>query len=704
MLCAQEEFRLFNSRQIGYTLLRVCLVLILISVPKHLKAQSFEDKYQLADSLLEEDDFERVSQLLHELESEASSGQKFLVYKLWGDFYLSQSQSTLAVEAYKKVEQQAVPTSKEYLLQYARAVNDLGIAHYRNSDIFSAKDAHFRSLKLYSKHNDAKGYVYNYNNLGILYKELKELDSAIWAYEEGLKAADRTGEAEDLAFLYTNLGGIYVDNQNRPKGIDYFLKALNLFIEIEDMRMVNRLKVMLSVHYRKLGDVDKSKQYLEEARDYFIQEQDHVNLVRVYLRFIEWHFKEEDYQQAEAYIKLAEAELQYVDNQLLKSIIITKRGYLNYKKEDFLPAKSHFQQALVLLEGSGFKSHIAHNLIGLANIEVKENNYAKARSLVQQAYDLVGNKMNESDLKDYYFLMAETAEKLGNYKEGLSYFRQYSLVNDSLELIRQRGEIERIEYQLAQERMREQDRLKQEQLLNIEKQKADEQQVQLFFAVLLILILSVAVILIYRSALVRRQLASKNLKYAQELKTQHSIVQAQNIELIDINKELEELRERDRLLQEKEKALLQDNLEAKDRELAASTLASVENTQAMQALQDQLILLAQEAQNPEVQSELEKLNKELGRNLNLETNWTGFVRQFEKVHPRFFKALRVRHNNLTQNDLKILAYLKIGLSNKEIATAIRIEPDSVKKSTTRIKKKLNLEPELTLRDYINQLD
>mgnify|MGYP001487789005 CR=1 FL=1 len=56
----------------------------------------------------------------------------------------------------------------------------------------------------------------------------------------------------------------------------------------------------------------------------------------------------------------------------------------------------------------------------------------------------------------------------------------------------------------------------------------------------------------------------------------------------------------------------------------------------------------------------------------------------------FYNSLSVKYPTLTDNDLKLAAMIAMNMSNKEIAISKSITPESVKKTKTRLKHKLNL--------------
>jgi tetratricopeptide (TPR) repeat protein len=112
----------------------------------------------------------------------------------------------------------------------------------------------------------------------------------------------------------------------------------------------------------------------------------------------------------------------------------------------------------------------------------------------------------------------------------------------------------------------------------------------------------------------------------------------------------------------------------------------------------------------EIASKLEDFN-ELGINTSQlkqilyqdehqERFWLNFVRYFDRAHEGFFKKLNSRHPGISLNDEKHCAYLRMRFNNKEVALIMGISVDSVKKARQRLKKKLSLEPEKSLNDYL----
>lgn len=88
---------------------------------------------------------------------------------------------------------------------------------------------------------------------------------------------------------------------------------------------------------------------------------------------------------------------------------------------------------------------------------------------------------------------------------------------------------------------------------------------------------------------------------------------------------------------------------------------------------------------------------------DVKNEWNIFSEHFVEVHPSFFEHLTAIAPELSEENLKMCAYIKMGISNNEIANYMNILHGSVKRAQLRIKKKLNLPQNKTLRKYITEL-
>ena len=86
--------------------------------------------------------------------------------------------------------------------------------------------------------------------------------------------------------------------------------------------------------------------------------------------------------------------------------------------------------------------------------------------------------------------------------------------------------------------------------------------------------------------------------------------------------------------------------------------------------------------------------------LDAGVGWDTFRRTFENVYPLFFKRIKAAHPKLTEYDVRLCTYILVGVDNKQIAMLLNVLPESLKKSRTRLRKKLGISADVNLAEYL----
>ena len=194
----------------------------------------------------------------------------------------------------------------------------------------------------------------------------------------------------------------------------------------------------------------------------------------------------------------------------------------------------------------------------------------------------------------------------------------------------------------------------------------------------------------YRSFLKR-----KNFKYVSRLKQ----LEKQKRERQKERFELEKLAIDKELLLLKEKNL---NLEIKkkDSALASSTLNNIKKKELLTDLIKDIKSFDNEIANSSMNYSVRKIIKKINSHLLDKEDWLAFELHFRNSHSQFFENLREKHPNLSTNEIKLSAYLKLNLSSKEISSLMNVAITSIEQSRYRLRKKFNLSKEINLSNYI----
>ncbi len=145
---------------------------------------------------------------------------------------------------------------------------------------------------------------------------------------------------------------------------------------------------------------------------------------------------------------------------------------------------------------------------------------------------------------------------------------------------------------------------------------------------------------------------------------------------------------------------LEAEIQHKNKEMASATMHLVKKGELITRVKDELLRLTKITEDEKSLDALKKLIKTLGEDDKMDEDWEHFTIHFDKTHNDFFVALKARHPNLTPNELKLCAYLRMNLSTKEMAQLMNISVRGVEISRYRLRKKLQLFPETNLFTYL----
>ncbi|MEJ5244787.1 MAG: PAS domain-containing protein [Bacteroidota bacterium] len=129
-------------------------------------------------------------------------------------------------------------------------------------------------------------------------------------------------------------------------------------------------------------------------------------------------------------------------------------------------------------------------------------------------------------------------------------------------------------------------------------------------------------------------------------------------------------------------------LSAIQRKLAVESVYLNEKNKLIEELNKRHKLLAKKYNFSD--EDVRRLNKLLNSYFLPERDWEITKKHFEAVHKNFFTNLKKKFPNLTQNELRHCAYIRMNYTTKEIARILNVAPSSVQKARLRLKKKLKL--------------
>lgn len=175
--------------------------------------------------------------------------------------------------------------------------------------------------------------------------------------------------------------------------------------------------------------------------------------------------------------------------------------------------------------------------------------------------------------------------------------------------------------------------------------------------------------------------------------------------LVSAQKKKEE--EHQKAVEESEKAIialqnknLEEEIRHKNQELASTTMHLVQRSEMIHKLRNQLEKLQKEVKEAPAKKQVDGLIRLLSQDDELAREWDQFAHHFDQVHSDFLKRLKTEFPQLTSNDQKLCAYLRMNLATKEIAPLMNISIRGVEVGRYRLRKKLNLDTQVDLNEFM----
>jgi len=147
----------------------------------------------------------------------------------------------------------------------------------------------------------------------------------------------------------------------------------------------------------------------------------------------------------------------------------------------------------------------------------------------------------------------------------------------------------------------------------------------------------------------------------------------------------------------RKRKLLSDKIEHNKKELKEFTAQLLDKGKIQEALTQELEELKGELGERQTLQKLQDLT-----NLKILTpdDWYTFKHKFSMVYPTFFSELKKKNYDLTKSEERLLTMEKLNLSTKEIANMLAISQDSVTRSRSRLRKKINAPKGTSILEYL----
>ena len=487
------------------------------------------------------------------------------------------------------------------------------------------------------------------------------------AYEK----ARMENNTEDAALALLDLG-ICSYGVSYSEGLEYSFSAMNEYKKLEksDPRKAfeGRCKCLqlISTIKSRQGKYKESIALSTEAMAGFPREKDSTGYLGLIYNSLGIAYTQLNLaDSSEYYHRLALEERLKTKNFIYLPGSYLNVAFIELNHGNKAQSRTYYDRSLAIADSTGNRQSQVSALLGIGKWYLTfEKNDKEAEAYFLKALHIADR------LSDKSFYMAALDQLIGlkkqqsDYRQGLLYEQQKAVLKDTLNSWEKQKVIKVLEVQFD---VSEKDR--QLKLVQKEKEIASLTNYLLWGTLGFFVFVAGGIILFLRRINKRDKLL---------LRTKETLVAA-----IEEQKKLKEKQ-------------MHNELEFRESQLSAMTFQMLQKNELMQELKEQL----------ETDKNIGKdnsLNKIISKGLNHDKEWKDFNAYFESINKNFYSRLKQAYPDISPNDLKICALIKLNLSIKEMAAILNISPDSVKTARYRLRKKLQLNTEDNLTDFILNL-
>lgn len=470
---------------------------------------------------------------------------------------------------------------------------------------------------------------------------------------------------------------IYRHQGEYAKSVKSFLRALQIVESDKDTTRIMKIYASIAVVYIRMEDFDSAKNYFSRgliiSKNYENTEAYKTLVSHIGAFYNRLHiFDTAEYYQ----LKALEASKKLNKRDDIAGMYLNL-GNLYCRQYEFEKGKAYLDKSLKLFTELKLEMNQARVYNSYSVMYSSMGKHDSSLIYAKKNLDIAIRLGNGDIIESALYRIAAGYDKIGDCENSLKYAKKYIFMMDTLmgdEIQKQIADYE-AKYETAK---KERDII---QLIAEQKAQKDKE------LILWISFLSISIILIIIVIAIIQKRRRDRIIHQQE-----QVVLKKEKELA--NAELEKSK-----LQEKE---LKNEIQYKSKQLTTHALNMMQKNKLMQEIQDELVELSKKAKT-ENKTAFSRLKLLIKRNLRSEKDWDLFKLYFEDVNKNFYDELKNLSSDLTSNDLKLCALLKLNMNIKESASVLNIEPASVKTARYKLRKKLGLQPEDDLTDFIHKI-
>jgi len=526
------------------------------------------------------------------------------------------------------------------------------------------------SLLQYLKTNESKLTCVQKNDLlnqvaeyYINQQVVKSLEYAKQALEISITCDYPRGKAKALI----NLGLANHLLLKDDEAVKYFGQALTIASDIG-------YEQGLASIYNQLGEIHKNSGDSTKALEFFsrclklAEKNDSILTYEPLSHIGEVYSINGDYSTAlDYFFKALEQAEKYNDKRMFIANV-NAIGRIYHLLGDHQKANGFHNQSLSYARQNNLKAEEVESLYLLGRLNNDLNNTAQAIRLLNQALNIAQQSNLKRQMMEIHGALANSYSARGDFKAAYQHHQLFYALNDTINLASNKSRIENLNLLYEIEKKESDTKL---EMINLDKKNL------FIYTIVVIIVLLLAII----GLLIKRYFDFKET--SRQLTEQQEKIYTQEKEII--------LKKTENLNRE---------LEYKEKELTAKAMYLIKSHEYNEKLIEWLTKLNAYT-NTTGKEIIQKLLKEHHLESHDET-WKEFEYRFEQVHKTFFDNLNRLHPDLTPNEKKLAAFLRLNMTTKDIASITYQTVNSINVARTRLRRRMGISTDTNLITYLAQ--
>ncbi|MGS2726394.1 tetratricopeptide repeat protein [Psychroserpens sp. BH13MA-6] len=480
--------------------------------------------------------------------------------------------------------------------------------------------------------------------------------------KKSLRISEKCGDLKQIAHAQSFIGAAYINLTEYKNALNFLLESEKNYTSIKDSMGIAMVNLDLAMVYSNMQDQLRSVASTKKAADIYKNKGKDINYAVALIDMCSSYLDLKETDSVIKYLPMAH-EIVIDKHQLANAYVYQHYGHLNIQQGRYDEAIDHLKTSLDInksIDDSSLNVNLYNFLVDAYKMKGSNDtayNYAlKSDSVAKSIGD------NDSKLGSLLTL-AKSSYDVNKFQQSHEAFLAYIQLKDSVLGQEKIKEIAALEKFYESEKRENLIKIQQQEneLLNSKNKAANNRNIALIISLFLLGAIGYALINKFRLRATKQEAISK--------------------------------------LKDLENENLNQKIAYHKRELASKALHIAQKNEMLMETRDHLKALKKDNHSDKVNELINKLH--IDKQIN--DNWDQFTNQFIEMNPDFYKRTTEKYPNITKNDIRMIALLKMKYDSNAIASLLNISLEGVKKARYRLRKKLQLSSDDNLEKHIMEI-